>query len=41
VKMERARRWVTMRMIGEMGAIFCGECSFFLVVQKSGMEISV
>jgi hypothetical protein len=27
--MERARRWVTMRMIGEMGAIFCGESSFF------------
>ena len=29
-KMERARRWVTMRMIGEMGAIFCVESSFFL-----------
>ena len=29
-KMERARRWVTMRMIGEMGAMFCGESSFFL-----------
>ena len=26
--MERARRWVTMRMIGEMGAIFCVESSF-------------
>jgi len=40
-KMERARRWVTMRMIGEMGAIFCAESPFFLVVQKGGMEIYV
>jgi hypothetical protein len=28
-KMERARRWATMRMIGKMGAIFCVESSFF------------
>jgi hypothetical protein len=30
-KMERARRWVTIRMIGEIGAIFlCGEFFFWL-----------
>jgi hypothetical protein len=34
-KMERPRRWDTMRMIGEMGAIFlCGEFFFFWIYRR-------
>ena len=40
-KMERARRWVTIRMIGEIACHFFVWRVLFLVVQKGGMEISV